>query len=197
MRTPQFAALLLLATAVAACNDRHPVDPGSPTAAGPVPAMNVQPLPPIAIEDLTAGRHAFTDAVAVQVRNKPHGRPAAVANLQDASNIAVLRITVQPGARFPWHTHPGPVLVAVKQGTFVYVYADDCVERPYPAGTAFVDPGFENVHFGFNPTAGETVLIATFLNAPSAGPLTIPVAAAMATELDAKCGIVAAAAHAH
>ena len=50
------------------------------------------------------------------------------------------RITVQPGAQFPWHTHPGAVIVNIAQGELVYVEASDCIERPYPAGTAFLDP---------------------------------------------------------
>lgn len=109
-----------------------------------------------------------------------------------ASSVIVneLKITVQPGARFPWHTHPGPVLVAVTAGELTYVYADDCVQRPYPAGSAFVDPGFDNVHMAFNPgTEDEAVLIATFLGAPPEGALTLPVDAAEGEALDAKCGL--------
>jgi len=79
----------------------------------------------------------------------------------------------------------------------MYVYADDCVERSYAAGTAFVDPGFDNVHVAFNSGADAAVLIATFVGAPPTGPLTIPVDAAVAAELDAKCGFAAAASHAH
>lgn len=100
---------------------------------------------------------------------------------------------MQPGARFPWHTHPGPVLVSVKQGGLGYVYGDDCVERAYPAGTAFIDPGGGNVHYAFNPSqAGETVVLATFLDAPQTGPLTLPVAAEEAAALDHKCHVAPA-----
>ncbi len=132
----------------------------------------------------------------MQVRLKPEGRSREVINIHDASKIAVLRFTIQPGVRFPWHSHPGLVMVAVTQGELVFAYADDCVRRRYPAGTAFVDPGFGNVHFAFNPTGGETVIVATFLGVPATGPLTIPVGAAEAAALDAKCG-VAAASHTH
>lgn len=78
----------------------------------------------------------------------------------------------------------------------MFVYADDCIERPFPEGTAFVDPGFGNVHYAFNPTGGETVLVATFLGVPATGPLTLPVDPAEATALDAKCGVAAALAQA-
>ena len=82
--------------------------------------------------------------------------------------------TVQPGAQFPWHSHAGPVVVNVVSGELTYVEADDCVERPYPAGTAFVDPGQGNVHTAFNDTDGVTVFVATFFSAPAEGPLLIP-----------------------
>ena len=85
-----------------------------------------------------------------------------VLDLASLSNIAVARFTVQPGAQFPWHSHPGPVIVTVTQGELVYVMADGCSENSYAAGTAFVDPGRGMVHSAYNPTDGETVIVATF-----------------------------------
>jgi hypothetical protein len=144
---------------------------------------------PYSAQPLTE-RHEFTDDVAVRITLTPEGRQQEVIDLDDGSNIAVVEITVQPGARFPWHTHPGPVLVAVTEGELVYVYADDCVERPYPAGTAFVDPGLDNVHMAFNPSEDdETVVIATFLGAPDEGGLTLPVDEDEGAALDDACGI--------
>jgi hypothetical protein len=152
--------------------------------------------PPIAPVPLT-DRHEFTDDVRAQVRAKPDGRPMGVANLRDASNLAVLEITIQPGAQFPWHTHPGPVLVAITDGVdngdaFVFIFADDCVERPYEAGQAFVDLG-KDVHMAYNPSDEPTVVIATFLAAPDADAddprLTVPVPGDEGQALDDKCGI--------
>ena len=149
--------------------------------------------PQIRAEFLTQ-RHTFTDDVAVQVRDKPDGRPNEVINLRDASKIAVLEITIDPGAAFPWHTHPGPVLATVvegdPEGAFVYIYPDDCVERPYEVGEAFVDPGIGNVHMAYNPSATHaTVVIATFLGVPDEGGLTLPVDADEGAALDDRCGI--------
>jgi quercetin dioxygenase-like cupin family protein len=95
-------------------------------------------------------------------------------NAADPSRTVVGRFTVQPGAQFPWHTHRGPVIVNVVEGELVYVAADDCVDRAYPAGTAFVDPGHGHVHTAFNATDDVTVFVATFFEAPEAGPLLIP-----------------------
>ena len=52
--------------------------------------------------------------------------------------------------------------------------AEDCVQRPYPAGTAFVDAGHGHVHTAFNHTGEDTVFVATFYEAPAQGPLLIP-----------------------
>ena len=133
------------------------------------------PPPPILIELLTP-RSLFTDDVRGQFRIKLEGehRTTAVNMLHDASRTVVARITVQPGAQFPWHTHSGPVVVNIAQGELVYVEAHDCIERPYPVGTAFVDPGHGHVHTAFNRIGGvPVVLYATFFEVPAEGPLTI------------------------
>ncbi len=198
MRTPQLITMVSIAAVAAACADRSPPTAASADERQGRLAANVvaQQVPPILAEPLTL-RHEFTDNIAVQVRVRPDGRSTEVVNIPDASNIAVVRFTVQPGVRFPWHSHPGLVMVTVTQGGLVFVYADDCVQRPYPTGTAFVDPGFGNVHYAFNPTAGETVIVATFLGVPATGPLTIPADAAQAAALDAKCDVAAAMSHSH
>jgi quercetin dioxygenase-like cupin family protein len=138
-----------------------------------LPSAAQEPPPPISTEILT-GRAVFTDNVDLKLKLKLDGRQTTVVNTKDPSRTVVARITVQPGARFPWHSHAGPVIVNVTRGELVYVAADDCVQRPYPAGTAFVDPGHGHVHTAFNPTGGETVIVATFFESPEQGPLLIP-----------------------
>jgi hypothetical protein len=201
MRTAQITALVLFAAAATACDQAAPtaasVDASATRLAANADLDNNTPVVPILAEPLTL-RHAFTDDVAVQVRVKPDRRPTEVINLRDATNIAVVRFTVQPGVRFPWHSHPGLVMVSVTQGELIFVYADDCVQRSYPVGTAFIDPGFGNLHYAFNPTAGETIVVATFLGVPPApAALTNPADPATATALDAKCQVAAAMAHIH
>jgi redox-sensitive bicupin YhaK (pirin superfamily) len=83
--------------------------------------------------------------------------------------------TVQPGAMFPWHSHEGSVVVNVTSGELVYVSSDDCIERSYPAGTAFVDAGHGHVHTAFNPGSVPTVLVATFYGLSATGPLSTAV----------------------
>lgn len=138
-----------------------------------LPSAAQQPLPPIATEFLT-GRAVFTDNVDLKIKNKLDGKATQVVKVKDPSSTVVARITLQPGAQFPWHTHPGPVIVNVTEGELVYVGSDDCVERRYPAGTAFVDAGHGHTHTAFNSTDEETVLVATFFEAPAQGPLLLP-----------------------
>jgi quercetin dioxygenase-like cupin family protein len=146
--------------------------------------------PPIDAVPLGTARTTFTDGVGIDIRLAVDGRAEQVIQLADASHVAVLEITVQPGAAFPWHTHPGPALAGVQRGALVYVYADDCVRRPYPAGTTFVDPGGENVHLAFNPSeTEEAVVVVTFLGVPAEGGLTMPVDDEAQVALDEACTI--------
>ncbi|HEU4542712.1 MAG TPA: hypothetical protein VFR23_16405 [Jiangellaceae bacterium] len=147
-----------------------------------LPSAAQQEPPPIATEFLTA-RAVFTDDVDLKVKRKLDGQGTEVVNVKDPSRTVVARFTVQPGAVFPWHSHAGPVIVNIVEGALVYVGADDCVEREYPAGTAFVDLGHGHVHSAFNPTDDVTVFMATFFEAPAAGPLLIP------AETPADCSI--------
>jgi cupin domain len=140
---------------------------------GLAPSRAQEPPPPILVEELTP-RSTFTDHVRGKFRVTLEGHHRAnVINMRDPSRTLVARITVQPGAEFPWHTHDGAVVVNVAQGELVYVSASDCIERSYPAGTAFVDPGHGHVHTAFNPTDDVTVFYATFFELPAEGPLTI------------------------
>ncbi|PMR68842.1 cupin domain-containing protein [Halomonas heilongjiangensis] len=131
----------------------------------PVLALADDPRP-IVVEELTP-RGAITDEVGIRIGLAVEGRDRQDLEVPETGRVATARITIQPGAAFPWHSHPGPVLATVAQGELVYVYVDDCVERPYAAGELFIDPGFDNIHSAFNPSEDEVaVVVATFLNAP-------------------------------
>jgi quercetin dioxygenase-like cupin family protein len=137
----------------------------------------IQASAPIAVEVLS--RHAaFPDDVSIQVKRKLPQQGADVLNLKDAGNVVTARLVIQPGAAFPWHTHPGPVIVSVVEGDLVYQQASDCVERTYGPQDAFVDPG-PQVHTAWNPGEQETVLVATFFGVPvnpdgTGGAVTLP-----------------------
>jgi quercetin dioxygenase-like cupin family protein len=47
-------------------------------------------------------------------------------------------LTFQPGDATPWHYHPGPTLVTVKEGEITFTM-DDCTDRTYRVGESFVE----------------------------------------------------------
>lgn len=159
-------------------------------APGPAAMADSGDVEPITARKLAEQRTRFTDHVRMEIRLQAEGREELVIALDHPSHVATYELTIQPGAAFPWHTHPGSVLVGVQLGELLYIYADDCVRRPYPAGTMFVDPGGDNVHTAVNPSETEdAVVVATFLDSPPEGPLTIPVDAAQGRQLDRQCDI--------
>jgi quercetin dioxygenase-like cupin family protein len=60
------------------------------------------PPPPIAAETLSA-RSVFPDLIDMKLKLKTHQGGTMVINVDDPSRTVVVRYTVQPGARFPWH----------------------------------------------------------------------------------------------
>lgn len=138
---------------------------------GMLPLAAQVPPPPIATEFLTS-RSVFPEATTMKVKITVDDETHVV-KVIDPSRTVTARITIQPGAQFPWHSHAGPVFVNVVQGTLRFVETD-CTERAYPTGTAFVDSGHGHVHTAYNPTGGETVIVATFFESPATGSLLIP-----------------------
>ncbi|WP_209428018.1 cupin domain-containing protein [Pararhodobacter sp. SW119] len=141
-------------------------------------------------------RHRFSGEVTINLTQTLDGLARHEVEMADASALAVVEFTIQPGAVFPWHTHPGTVLISLAQGELGFIYAEDCVERRLAPGIAMVDPG-NAVHTARNPGEVPTVVIAVILGAPAEGGLTLPVAADEAVALDERCDIETPGAHAH
>ncbi|MFV8834119.1 cupin domain-containing protein [Aquisalimonas sp.] len=143
---------------------------------------------PIAAEPLME-RNAFRSDVSIEITQQLDGLPEQRVTHGDASHVTVVRFTIQPGAVFPWHTHPGTVLVNITEGEFVFVFAEDCEPRAYGPGDVVVDPG-DTVHTSYNPSDDEeTVVMAVLIGAPAEGPLTIHVDHDEGVALDEECGI--------
>jgi len=75
------------------------------------------------------------------------------------SDLYITQITFQPGGQTGWHTHPGPSLVTVTEGT-VRVYKDDCTFATYSAGESFTDIACGDVHNVLNETVVEAKTVA-------------------------------------
>ena len=164
------------------CEDIFPPGPPSDPPGPPGPD-------PISAEMLTE-RAAFAGDVSIEFNQDLEGLPEQSITRDDASHLLMARFTIQPGAAFPWHTHPGTVLINVIQGEFVFVFAEDCVHREFAPGDALVDPG-DVVHTAYNPAGNDepTQVVVTFIGAPAEGPLTIPVDEETNDQLDVDCGI--------
>jgi hypothetical protein len=82
--------------------------------------------------------------------------PFARAIQDHRADVFVQHFQVAPNGALPWHTHPGPAIVAVVRGELGYQQEvnGECVTTWYPAGTGFVDPGFGHVHRGLGGPEG-------------------------------------------
>ena len=90
------------------------------------------------------------------------------------SDFVVLGLHFAPGGTTGWHSHPGPAMVVVQEGTFTLYNASDRKCRPhrYGPGQAFVDRGGGNVHIGRNETDQPVRVLVTFV-LPKGAPTTI------------------------
>lgn len=129
-----------------------------------------------------AGHADFPDNIDVMIKRSLDGGRTQVLKLEDPGHIVVARVKLSPGAAFPWHTHPGPVVISVAQGRLTYQQGTDCVERLYDTQDALVDPG-DIVHTAWNAGSTDTVLYATFYDVPAGAAPTIP-----ADRQDGWCG---------
>jgi quercetin dioxygenase-like cupin family protein len=88
-------------------------------------------------------------------------------NMHGRKDMLITAITVDAGGSFGWHSHPGPVLVAVSKGTLTVFDATKhgCQRSTVTAGEAFVEDG-HHVHLARNDGSGPVELNATFLARP-------------------------------
>ena len=78
---------------------------------------------------------------------------------QGDSDLYITQNTIQPNGQSGWHTHPGPSLITVIEGT-VTVYEDDCTFQTRSVGESFTDIGCGDVHNIRNETAAQAKTIA-------------------------------------
>jgi quercetin dioxygenase-like cupin family protein len=80
------------------------------------------------------------------------------------TDLYVQQNTWQPGGSTGWHTHPGPSLVIVTQGTLTVYDASDpsCSPQVYSAGgnNEFVDVGSGDVHLIRNESSTVATTVA-------------------------------------
>lgn len=71
--------------------------------------------------------------------------------VEGPTRLVMQEIVIQPGGHSGWHTHGGMAFASIVEGALtLYSSKAPCAGTTYPAGTAFVDPGFGNVHIARN-----------------------------------------------
>lgn len=82
-----------------------------------------------------------------------------------SSDLYVVRNTFSPGGTTGWHTHPGPSLITVTQGTITVYEGTDptCTPHVYPAGSTFIDEGGKDLHLLRNETGVDAITVAVQL----------------------------------
>ena len=83
-----------------------------------------------------------------------------------ACDTAYQQLTIQPGGRTGWHSHPGPTFVAVAQGEGTLYHAmSGCPATKYGVGAGFMQPPTE-VHNMRNEGSTPLVLWAFYALPP-------------------------------
>jgi quercetin dioxygenase-like cupin family protein len=77
-----------------------------------------------------------------------------ITRVRGDSDLYVTQHVFQPGGQTGWHSHPGPSLITVIEGTLT-VYHDDCTFETYSAGESFTDLGCGDIHNVRNEGATE------------------------------------------
>ncbi len=103
-------------------------------------ANHVTQVDPGAVPTGFLAAHTRIDAVGVN--------NLARAVKPDGAELSVQHVRLSANQATAWHTHPGPVLVAVVSGSLTYedAHANECRRTTYTAGEGFTDPGFGHVH---------------------------------------------------
>lgn len=72
---------------------------------------------------------------------------------KDDTDVAVDKLTVQPGGQSGWHAHPAPIFVTVVTGSIEWTDGNAiCGTTTYSAGQSFIEPAYRS-HLVRNTTA--------------------------------------------
>ena len=125
-------------------------------------------------DERLTGPRALSFAEALEVIGQAVGHRICFDGTVDGylADFVVLSLHFAPGGTTGWHSHPGPAMAIVQEGTFTLYNASDRKCRPhrYGPGQAFVDRGGGNVHIGRNETGKPVRVLVTFVIPQGAQP---------------------------
>jgi quercetin dioxygenase-like cupin family protein len=130
-----------------------------------VPAGIAVATPPVGVVSTVLAKGTMSQRVKVNTSN-------IKAKFKKPSDFIVQENVIDPGGSTGWHSHPGPALVIVKEGTFTLYDGDDRKCRPhrYGPGQSFVDQGGGHVHIGRNEGTTTLTVLVTFIVPEGAAP---------------------------
>lgn len=122
-------------------------------------------------------RGPFQDRIDVKMQAYVDGKVETV-QVHGAQEMVVAKITIDPGAAIGWHSHPGPAVVVVAEGTLAIfegaaAEGSPCTDfRSYGPNQSFVDLGQGHVHNAQNRGATPVLVYVTYFDVPAgANPL--------------------------
>jgi quercetin dioxygenase-like cupin family protein len=106
----------------------------------------------------------------IQAQGATGGRVAEHIRLGDTWNVKLETqgeseffhqdLVVGPGGRTGWHSHPGLLMITVKEGS-VDFYDKDCVKHTYAAGQSFTESA--EPHNVLNPGSSNTRMLIAYI----------------------------------
>jgi quercetin dioxygenase-like cupin family protein len=76
--------------------------------------------------------------------------------------VNVVTVTIKPGGTSGWHSHPGVVLVTVKQGSVTF-YDQTCSAIVHPTGTSFMEAAGDGPGLARNEGSIDTIVYVTYI----------------------------------
>jgi quercetin dioxygenase-like cupin family protein len=76
--------------------------------------------------------------------------------------LNVVTVNVAAGGSSGWHSHPGVVLVTVKQGAITF-YDQSCVATVHPTGTSFIEAEGDGPGLARNEGSTEAIVYVTYI----------------------------------
>jgi quercetin dioxygenase-like cupin family protein len=148
---------MLLVAVVALC-----AAVGGTTVAGATPGSGV-------LSGRVLAQGVFQDGLDAKFKVSGH-HGTQVSRIDGAARAVVQEIVLAPGGHTGWHSHPGPVVVVVRQGPLTLYDGAACGPgRTYASGEAFVDPGQGHLHIARNEGNRSVELVVTYFAPPGTG----------------------------
>ena len=88
-------------------------------------------------------------------------------------DVAVARVTIEPGGTSGWHIHPGPTVVTVTAGELTHTHNADCEQETFTAGQTYIEEGPHDLGTVHNTGDTDLVAVVTFF-VPTGAELLLP-----------------------